>query len=91
MNTIGYLAYALMAGIILGALYFGGLWVTVNRLPKARHPALLVLLSYFLRIALLMGGFYLVMDENWLPLTVCVAGFLAMRYLAVRRLAVPGG
>ncbi|PJF27435.1 MAG: hypothetical protein CUN53_04065 [Phototrophicales bacterium] len=32
---------ALMGGMALGAVVFGGLWWTVRRLPTAKSPALL--------------------------------------------------
>ncbi len=40
MNDIGPVIEALAAGMLLGALFFGGLWWTVRRGLTAGNPAL---------------------------------------------------
>ena len=40
MNELLSLAVALAAGLLLGALFFGGLWWTVIRGSSSAHPAL---------------------------------------------------
>ncbi|MBA3017921.1 MAG: ATP synthase subunit I [Proteobacteria bacterium] len=72
------------AGIGLGTFYFGGLWLTVRRLPTARNPALLSLGSFFGRLVLVLACFYFVMDGHWQRLMVCMLGFLGMRSILVR-------
>ena len=79
------LILALAAGIVLGTFYFGGLWLTVRRLPTAQRPALLSLLSFFVRLAVVLFGFYFVMDGRWVRLLVCLLGFLGARVILVRR------
>jgi F1F0 ATPase subunit 2 len=79
------LILALAAGIVLGTFYFGGLWLTVRRLPTAQRPALLSLLSFFARLGVVLSGFYLVMDGHWQRLLACLLGFLGVRFLLVRR------
>ena len=79
------LMIALMAGLALGGWYFGGLWVTVRRLPTAAAPALLALGSFWLRLAVSVMGFYVVMGGQWERLLVCFIGFLGMRSLLMRR------
>jgi len=76
---------AFLAGLALGVFYFGGLWITVQRLPTARRPALLSLASMAVRMAVTLGGFYLVMAGQWQRLLVCVAGFFIARIFLVRR------
>ncbi|MFW6127514.1 MAG: ATP synthase subunit I, partial [Thermodesulfobacteriota bacterium] len=63
-----------------------GLWLTVQRLPGARRPGLLTLLSLIIRLGVTLAGFYLVMAGRWERLLVCLAGFLLVRILLVRRL-----
>lgn len=46
----------LLAGLILGALYFGGLWITLRRLPRWRRPFLSIALSWLIRLEILLGG-----------------------------------
>lgn len=79
------LALSLLAGAGIGIFYFGGLWLTVRRLPTAQHPALLTLGSFFGRSAATLFGFYLVMDGRWERLITCLLGFVAMRIILVRR------
>ena len=84
---------ALAAGVGLGAVYLLGLWATVRRLPTARWPGLLTLGSLLARLAVLMGGIYLVADQRWERVAVALAGFLLARAVLTRRLGppVPGG
>jgi F1F0 ATPase subunit 2 len=76
---------ALAVGAGLGIIYFGGLWLTVKRLPTARRPVLLTLLSFAGRLGVVLMGFYLIMDGHWERLIVCLLAFLAVRAILVRR------
>lgn len=67
------------AGMLVGGLYFAGLWVTVSRLPDARRPMLLLAGSTVVRLALLLGAIYLIMDGRWERLVACVLGILVAR------------
>ncbi|ETX00017.1 ATP synthase subunit I [Candidatus Entotheonella palauensis] len=71
-------------GIGLGLFFFGGLWLTVQRIPMASRPALLALGSFWGRAAVCVAGFYLVMDGHWARLVVCLLGFLVVRFVLVR-------
>jgi len=77
-------AVALVAGMGLGIFYFGGLWLTVQRLATARRPGLLSVSSFFVRLGVVLLGFYLVMDGRWQRLLLCLLGFLAVRGILVR-------
>ena len=83
------LGAAFVAGAALGLVYFWGLWYTVRRQPALKRPGLWLLLSALGRLALLLGGLYLVMAGSWQRLLVCVAGFVVMRTIMTRRLG-PG-
>ena len=78
------LMMALMAGIALGGGYFGGLWLTVQRLPVSSSPAFLALMSFWVRLVGCVIGFYVVMGGHWERLAVCFLGFLGMRAFLVR-------
>lgn len=84
MGELLPLMLALAAGIGLGMFYFGGLWLTVRRLPTTRRPAFLSLLSFFGRLGVVLFGFYLVMGGHWERLLVCLSGFLGVRIILVR-------
>lgn len=53
--NVGQLVLLFGAGLLLGGAYFGGLWLTLRRLPRWRHPFLLMGLSLFVRLAVLLG------------------------------------
>lgn len=72
-------------GVALGLFYFAGLWFTVRRLTVSRHPELLVLSSFGVRISIVLLSFYTVSQGRWEPIVACMTGFLIARTLLVRR------
>jgi F1F0 ATPase subunit 2 len=86
MNFTVSLVLAFLAGLALGLFYYGGLWLTVQRLPQSRSPGVLAVVSLLLRLTLALAAFYLVMGGRWERLLACVAGFLLVRTLLVHRL-----
>ena len=78
------LLLALVAGLLLGLVFFGGLWWTVRRGLTARHPALLFVGSLVLRMAVAVGGFWWVSDGQWDRLLACLVGFLVARLVITR-------
>lgn len=82
--SVALFALCFVAGVALGILFYGGLWMTVCRLPYAPHPVVLTIGSFWLRTAVTVGGFLLVMNGSWQNAALCLAGFTAGR-LAVSR------
>lgn len=89
VNTLISSILALLAGGGLSLLYFGGLWLTVQRaVDEASRPTLFLLGSFLGRTVLVLLGFYLVivfMGDQWLLLVVCLLGFILGRTILVRR------
>ena len=83
---MGELLFSLFIGIALGGVYFAGLWETVRKLPDAEKPVRRMALSFALRTALALTGFYLVMQGDWQRLAAALVGFLLMREILLRRL-----
>jgi F1F0 ATPase subunit 2 len=79
------LAFDTMRGILLGVLFYGGLWLTVRRFPTTHHPLALALGSLLLRMAITLAGFYLIIDGQWQNAVAALAGFTAARVLIVNR------
>ena len=79
------LLLSLLAGVGLGLFYFGGLWLTTQRLHTARHPALLALGSFWARTGITLAALYLVMDGRWERLALSMAGFVVARLVLVER------
>lgn len=87
MNEFFILLLSLAAGISLGIFYFGGLWLTLNRISHARQPVLLILGSFFGRLGFCLFGFYLVLRAAHLEgLASSLAGFILMKFVLVHRL-----
>ena len=85
MNEWLLLVPSLLGGLALGAFYFGGLWLTVRRLPESRQPALLALGSLAGRLGVTLLGVYLLTGGQWARIGVCLLGFFVMRTLLVQR------
>jgi len=86
MNPFIALVLAWGAGMGLGLFYFGGLWLTVRQLPTRRYSVPLFLGSFVGRTAVVLAGFYFVMDGRWERVLACLAGFIMVRQLLVSRL-----
>ena len=84
MNESLVLALTWLAGLVLGGVFFGGLWWTVRRGVTSRRPALLFLGSMVLRTSIVIAGFYVVSDAHWQRLLACLLGFVIARFLVTR-------
>ena len=79
-----FLAVPLAAGLMLGAIFFGGLWWTVTRGVSSKRPALWFLGSKLLRMGVALGGFYLVGGGRWERWLLCLLGFVLARVITWR-------
>jgi len=75
---------ALVAGILLGAIFFGGLWWTVRKAILSRQPALWFLGSMLLRTGMVLSGFYFVSGGDWKRLLASLLGFIIARLVVTR-------
>ena len=83
--TILSLVLSFIAGMGLGLIYFGGLWLTLKHLPHYKRPILMTMASFLVRTAVVLLGFYLLVKGNHLDrLLVAVVGFIIMRIIVVR-------
>jgi F1F0 ATPase subunit 2 len=73
------LVLAGVTGILLGAIFFGGLYLTVRKGVSSRSPALWFFGSLVARMGIALAGFYFVSNGSWQRLILCVLGFLAAR------------
>ena len=76
--------FAFLAGLMLGAIFFGGLWWTVLKGVSARQPALWFSASLLLRTAIALAGFYFVSGGDWKYLLLCLLGFIIARLFVTR-------
>ncbi len=90
MNEFLMLAFALVAGVSLGAIFFGGLWWSVRQGVASKHPALRFLGSALVRMSIVLAGFYFIGREHWERLVLCLLGFVIARFLVMRFTCTPG-
>lgn len=83
MNDIIYMILAFIGGLLLGTLFFGGLWFTVRKLVTSKIPALWFLGSFILRVSITLIGFYYISSGSWQRLLICLAGFITARYTVI--------
>ena len=81
MNESVMLALAGGAGLVLGVVFFGGLWWTIRRAISSKRPALWFLASLVLRTAIVLAGFYAISGGQWKRLLACLLGFVIARVL----------
>jgi F1F0 ATPase subunit 2 len=72
-----------LAGIALGALFYGGLWWTVRGAVHARRPEVWFVGSLVVRLGMMAAGIYLVGGGHWERIVACLAGFLIARMCAL--------
>ena len=88
MNETLTLTLSLAAGLLLGAIFFGGLLWTVRKGVSSKQPALWFFGSMVVRMSIVLSGFYFIGRGHWERLLVCLLGFILAR-LIVTRLARP--
>ncbi|MGA1622853.1 MAG: ATP synthase subunit I [Synechocystis sp.] len=79
------LPLTLLLGFGLGLGYFSFLWVTVQRLPRTRHPILLMVGSGLARLGIALIVLYLLAWDYWPRLVAALLGFLLARTLLIAR------
>lgn len=83
MNEVITMILVFLTGALLGIIFFGGLWFTVKKSVNAKLPALLIMSSLFLRMSITVIGFYLIGNNNWQRLLLCLLGFIAARFVVL--------
>ncbi|MFT5643046.1 MAG: F1F0 ATPase subunit 2 [Janthinobacterium sp.] len=81
MNDSLILGLAWLAGGVLGAIFFGGLWWTVRRAIASARSALWLSVSLLLRMSIALAGFYFASAGQWQRLLACLLGFIMARAL----------
>ena len=83
MNGIS-MAIAVPAGVLLGVFFYGGLWLTVQRVASTGHPILLTIGSFWLRMVIVLAGFVVLARRGFVDVTLAMAGFVVGRMLVSR-------
>ncbi|MCR6640257.1 MAG: ATP synthase subunit I [Sporocytophaga sp.] len=78
MNNLIFII-CFLGGLFLGAIFYGGLWLTVKYCLPLKNPGIAFLGSFIFRISFSLIGFYYLFDKDWFNLLVCFAGFMLAR------------
>jgi F1F0 ATPase subunit 2 len=78
------LVLSLFGGVLLGIIFFGGLWWTIQRGVSSRNPATQFAGSLFLRTAITLAGFYFIAHGDWRKMLACLLGFSGARVCVTR-------
>jgi F1F0 ATPase subunit 2 len=84
INETLILVLALVAGVLLGAIFFGGLWWTIQKGVSSKRPALWFFGSLLLRTSIALAGFYFIARGRWERLLVCLLVFVMARLIVIR-------
>ena len=84
MNETLPLVSAFVIGLLLGAMFFGGLWWTVRKGVSSEKPALWFFGSMMLRTSAALAVFYFIARGHWERLLVCLLGFVIARFIVMR-------
>jgi F1F0 ATPase subunit 2 len=91
MNDLVWMAAAAAAGAGLGFFFFTGLYLTVRRLPGAKNPGLLTFTSFMARMGAIVFVLYLLARSGeWTRVIACLAGFLIVRMILMRKFKTSG-
>lgn len=83
MNELWILS-SLLVGVLLGAVFFGGLWWTVRRALASDRVALWIVGSFILRLLIVLTGFYLACGDDWRRWLAAALGFGIARAVVTR-------
>ncbi len=72
-----------LIGIVLGGIFFGGLYWTVQRLDGIQNPSALFLVSFVVRMAILVAGLYYVSGSGYQAVLLTLLGILVIRYIMI--------
>ncbi len=90
MNSLFLLPITFALGVLLGNLYFRGLWMTVQQLPTTENPIVLTLGSFLVRLAIAIAGFGLVLaiakEYPLWHLAICVGAFIWVRNRIIHKI-----
>lgn len=84
MDEMEILLVALVAGMLTGIVFFGGLWLTLKKWKDSPKAGLWFFISFLLRSIITLGLFYWVSAGDWKRFLACLAGFILSRVIITR-------
>ena len=86
MMNLPILLGMVCAGVIIGLLYFGGLWLTLNKLTGAKRWIFWLGASFLVRSTMTVAAFWFLAAGDWRRILALVTGFTIVRFFSVKRI-----
>lgn len=77
----------ILLGMILGIIFFGGLWLTIRKMSTTTRPALLFMASVIVRSAVVLVAIWYFASHDAMSMALCLLGFIGIRLLATRNIS----
>lgn len=84
MSDAGQIGLSALFGVVLGIVFFGGLFWTIQRGVQSQRPALTFAVSYFVRFFAIGISFWLMASNHWGSIPACLCALVATRYVFTR-------
>lgn len=84
MDKILVLLSIFVAGLLLGAFFFGGLWWTTKKALVSKTPMLWFFSSLVIRLGITLVVLYYISRNHWERMLICLLGFIIARIIIVR-------
>jgi len=86
MNISIFSLLSLVVGVILGLLYFAGLWMTVKNIIKASSPLVLSLVSFTVRtVTIFLALIFVSRQGSFIDIIIFLIGFIIGRFILHKR------
>ncbi len=90
-SSLGTIMFIFILGFLIGLGYFGGLWLTLKKLPNTSHPYGLMIGSFILRLIISLCCFYGLIYifnnlETGIILFIAILGFILARVILTQKI-----
>ena len=89
MNDVALFWVVLLTGALIGTVFFGGLWLTVQKGLTSENPAWWFFGSTLLRTGFALAGFYFIAQGDWRRILLGLLGFFIARVVITRLTVTP--
>ena len=83
-NDVFIWILVVLAGMLLGIFFFGGLWWTIQKGLASKYAGLWFFGSLVVRTGVLLTGFILISNGHWERMIFCLIGFIMARFVVLR-------
>lgn len=75
-----------IVGLILGVVYFGGLYLSVQMINTAKHPSLIMVLSFAIRMIILVTAFFFIAKNGIKHILLALVAVMLVRLVMTLKL-----